>query len=90
MMSGRIALVLAVASILITGCYVPGYYDDYYYGYRGDYEGSYYPRYPAVEYYSPVKPIVDLAILGAVLYGWSHWHPRYYRAPSSGGYRIRR
>ena len=75
-----ILFVLTAAGLFVGGCYVMEYnYDPYYDGYYSD---SYYPSRSAVRYYSPVEPLLDLAVLGAVLYGWHNWTPRYHRAPS--------
>ena len=93
----RMIILLTLAGLLAGGCYMVEYnYDPYYDSYQG---GSYYDSYrggsyyPArtVTYYSPLEPILDLAILGAVLHGWGHWQPRYHRrAPSYPSFRVRR
>lgn len=84
-------MILAIGVLAASGCYVVeyAYYpeDDGYY-----YSGEYYPQRTVVRYYSPLEPLVDLAILGAVLHGWGHWSPRYHRSVPSRypSYRIRR
>ena len=82
----RLTVLLVLMGLLVSGCYVMEYrYDPYYDGYYGE------RPYPVVRYFSPLEPLVDLAILGAVLYGWSRWSPRrHYYTPSQGSYRVRR
>jgi hypothetical protein len=81
-------VVLVLAALLASGCYMVEYrYDPYYDDYYGE---PCYPSRTVVRYYSPIEPLVDMAILGAALYGWNHWRPRYYSAPSYRPYRIRR
>lgn len=86
-----VVLMAALVGLLVSGCYVV----DYRYGYYNDpYDEAYYPYdysgYPVVRYHSPIEPLVDLAILGAVLHGWSHWGSRHHYAPSYQPGRIRR
>jgi hypothetical protein len=85
----RYFVIMAVlGALLASGCYVMEYsYDPYYDGYYSDH---YYPTRTAVRYYSPIEPLVDMAILGAALYGLSRWSPRHYHAPSYRPYRVRR
>jgi hypothetical protein len=76
-------LVVLLASLAVSGCYMVEYrYDTCY----DEYGTPYQRPYATVRYYSPLEPIVDLAILGAVLHGWGHGG--YHYAPS--GYRLRR
>lgn len=85
----RVGLIILLVGVglLTSGCYVMEYnYDPYYDGY---YDGPSYPSRSTVRYYSPIEPLVDLAILGAVLYGWHHWTPRYHHAPAPR-FRVRR
>ncbi len=87
----HVLLAAVLAGLLTSGCYVVDYRYDYYGDPYGETYDGYYPRYPVVRHYSPIEPLIDLAILGAVLHGWSHWRPRgYYHAPSYPGNRIRR
>jgi len=81
-------IILLFPAILACGCYVVEYrYDPYHDGYYGS---SGYCDSPSVRYYSPVEPLVDLAILGAAIYTWNHWQPRRCYAPPSRYSRIRR
>jgi hypothetical protein len=86
-----VLIVAILAGLLASGCYVVDYRYDYYHDpYDEAYDGYYHRSYPVVRYHSPIEPLIDLAILGAVLHGWSHWRPRSYCAPSYPHGRIRR
>jgi len=84
-----LVIFMVLAALLASGCYMVEYrYDPYYDDYYG---GDYYPSYPEARYYSPIEPLVDMAIFGAALYGLSRWGPRHRSyAPSYPDSRIRR
>ena len=87
----RILLAVGIlcAALGATGCYMVEYaYDPYYDGYY--YEGYRSPSYPVVRYYSPLEPVVDLIILGAMLHNWGDCRPRCYAPSYSPVRRIRR
>jgi hypothetical protein len=86
-----VLLVTVFAGLLVSGCYVVDYRYDYYNDpYDEAYDQYYHPGYPAVRYYSPIEPLVDLAILGVVLHGWHHWGTEHYHASPHQSHRIQR
>ena len=85
-----VLIVITLAGLLASGCYVVDYRYDYYHDPYDETYDRYYPAYPVVHHYSPIEALVDIAILGAVLHNWGHWRSRSYRAPSYHNNRLRR